>query len=71
MRRNGGPADKVTQAAAITTTIDHYIRSHYWYAFVADCSLEMYNHRVPPLHFNVTFLNGGSLAERQEFERGC
>jgi hypothetical protein len=61
VRRNGGPADSITQAAVITTTIDHYIRTHYWYAFVADCSLEMYNHKVPPLHFNVTFLNGGSV----------
>ena len=46
-------------AAFVNTTLDHYIRSHYWYAFVADCSLEMYNHKVPPIYYNVTFLNAG------------
>jgi hypothetical protein len=41
----------------IKHTIGHYVRTHYWYAFVADCSLEMYQHRVPPLYYNLTFLN--------------
>lgn len=64
VRRNGGPADKITQAAIVKTTVDHYIRTHYWYAFVADCSLEMYNHKVPPLYYNITFLNGGTTTPK-------
>jgi hypothetical protein len=44
-------------AANIKKGLNHYIRTHYWYAFLADCSLEMYEHQVPPIYFNVTMMN--------------
>ena len=46
-------------AAKVSKSFNHYIRTHYWYAFVADCSLEMYNHKVPPIYYNVTMKNQG------------
>jgi hypothetical protein len=47
----------VDGAVNLHKPLDHYIRTHYWYAFVADCSLEMYNHQVPPIYYNITFKN--------------
>jgi len=35
-------------------------RSHFWYAVLSDCYLEEYDAHPPPLHYNITFLNGGS-----------
>ena len=40
-------------ASFVKTTLSHYVRTHYWYAFVADCSLEMYQHQVPLIYYNV------------------
>jgi len=34
--------------------------SHYWYAIVADCSLEEYDAHPPTLHYKIRFRNGGS-----------
>jgi len=35
-------------------------RAHYWFAVLMDCYLEEYDAHPPPMHFNMTFLNGHS-----------
>ena len=35
-------------------------RAHYWFAALMDCYLEEYDAHPPPLHYDITFLNGKS-----------
>jgi hypothetical protein len=38
-----------------------------WYVVIADCSLEQIYHRIPPIKYEVTLLNGDSHLPAEEF----
>ena len=46
-------------AEYVERTLDHFIRTHYWYFFLADCSLEQVNHQVPPIYYDLSIMNKG------------
>jgi len=43
-----------------TWVIDTKVRTHGWKIIVADCALEQYNAKVPPMHFEIHLLNPGN-----------